>query len=355
MQADGGPEAGKGYRFDRFVLDPADRRLTCDGAPVALNARYLDALTLLVREEGRLVSKDRFLEEVWRGVPVTDEALTQAIKALRKALGDDAARPRFIETTPKHGYRFIGRLEAATPEAPPAPAPPQAYPWREVLRLTGAGTLGGGLAGLIGGLIYGFVESSQPGLGGSSMMAVLVSLCVVVAVTGAAGVSLGLAAAQVMRGRHWLWSIVGGAVGGMVVGATVKMVGLDAFNLLFGHAPSDLTGASEGLLLGAAVGLGVGVSGPGSSFRRNVVLAGVAATAVGAAIPSLGGHLMGGSLALLADGFPQSRLGLSHWGRLFGEAGFGPITQSVTGALEGGLFGACVVGAMLLARDAAAG
>src|SRR5688500_19634756 len=101
------------FRFDRFQLDPRDRQLTRDDAPVDLNSRYFGALALLVREQGRLVSKDRFLEEVWRGVPVTDEALTQCIKTLRRQLGDNAARPRFIETVPKHGYRFIAQVESA--------------------------------------------------------------------------------------------------------------------------------------------------------------------------------------------------------------------------------------------------
>ena len=95
------------FAFERFVLDPGDRRLMRGGEPVELNGRYFDALALLVREQGRLVSKDRFLDEVWRGVPVTDEALTQCIRTLRRQLGDDAAEPRFIETVPKHGYRFI--------------------------------------------------------------------------------------------------------------------------------------------------------------------------------------------------------------------------------------------------------
>ena len=99
------------FRFDRFHLDPHDRQLRRDEMPVELNSRYLDALMLLVREKGRLVSKDRFLDEVWRGVPVTDEALTQCIKTLRRQLGDDAASPRFIETVPKHGYRFVADVE----------------------------------------------------------------------------------------------------------------------------------------------------------------------------------------------------------------------------------------------------
>ena len=107
------------YRFDRFALDPGDRQLRRDGEPVELSSRYLDALALLVREQGRLVSKDRFLDEVWKGVPVTDEALTQCIKTLRRQLGDDAARPRFIETVPKHGYRFVAAVETGEREVTP--------------------------------------------------------------------------------------------------------------------------------------------------------------------------------------------------------------------------------------------
>src|SRR5687767_5840382 len=102
---------GGSYFFLGHSLDPRDRQLRRDDTPVELNARYFDALALLVREAGQLVSKDRFLDEVWRGVPVTDEALTQCIKTLRRQLGDEAASPRFIETVPKHGYRFIALVE----------------------------------------------------------------------------------------------------------------------------------------------------------------------------------------------------------------------------------------------------
>ena len=108
-------------------------------------------LILLVGEAGRLVSKDRLLEEVWRGVPVTDEALTQCIKTLRRQLGDDAARPRFIETIPKHGYRFIAAVERVgdAPGAEPAEAKATPlYDWRQFLLLGGAGTIGAGVAGL---------------------------------------------------------------------------------------------------------------------------------------------------------------------------------------------------------------
>src|SRR5215210_9345447 len=124
------------FRFDRFTLDPRDRQLRRDDAPVELNARYFDALALLVGDAGMLVSKDRFLDEVWRGVPVTDEALTQCIKTLRRQLGDDAGRPRFIETVPKHGYRFIAPVEPAGVAATPDQSRPGR--WRDVLLLGAA-------------------------------------------------------------------------------------------------------------------------------------------------------------------------------------------------------------------------
>ncbi len=354
------------FRFERFTLDPGDRQLKRDDVSVELNARYLDALALLVLEAGKLVSKDRFLEEVWRGVPVTDEALTQCIKTLRSRLGDDAANPRFIETVPKHGYRFIAPVEPIDHEHRPQTAPAdrtEAAPlhkWREVLFLGLAGTMGGGLAGIVGGLFYGFAGASQPlqpGMGAASVLLVLVSLTELVALMGAAGVAFGIAAASFAPARS-LWCIVGGAVGGLIVGAVVKLLGLDAFNLLFGQAPGDIAGGFEGALLGGAVGLGAWLASQGAgqvSLRRGATLAALAGGIAGVVIPLLGGRLMGGSLDLLARQFPDSRLRLDQIGDLFGESGFGPISQIVTGGLEGALFAGCIVGAMILARRGLSG
>ena len=346
------------FRFDRFTLDPGDRQLRRDDSPVELNARYLDALALLVREAGKLVSKDRFLDEVWRGVPVTDEALTQCIKTLRSRLGDDAARPRFIETVPKHGYRFIAPVERdGEAEAPTQSAP--AYGWRSFVLLGGAGTLGAGVAGIVGGLFYGFVGASPPlapGAGAASVLLVLLWLTVAAALMGGAGVSFGIAAAGFVGGSHW--SIAGGALGGLIVGGVVKLLGLDAFNLLLGRSPGDITGAAEGLALGGAVGLGAWLACRGPrprSLRRSTALAALAGAAAGILIPLLGGRMMGGSLDLLANSFPNSRLRLDPVGALFGESGFGPVTQIVTGALEGALFASCIVGAITLARRSLGG
>jgi len=339
-----------GYRFDRFHLDPADRRLARDGESVELNARYLDALTLMVGEPGKLISKDRFLDEVWRGIPVTDEALTQCIKSLRKLLGDDAARPRFIETVPKHGYRFIAPVETGT--GAPRPKGAIGDGWQRFLLVGGAGTIGAGIAGIIGGLIYGLAGASQPlqpGMGAVSVLLVLLWLTIAAALMGGAGVSFGIAGAALLRDRRWV--IAGGALGGLIVGAFAKLLGLDAFNLLLGRSPGDITGGLEGLILGGAVGLGAWFGARANwSVRRRIAIAGLVGMIGGALITLLGGTLMGGSLELLSTSFPDSRLRLDQIGALLGEHGFGPISQLVTGALEGGLFASCVVGAMLFAR-----
>jgi len=293
------------------------------------------------------VSKDRFMDEVWSGIPVTDEALTQCIKMLRRQLGDDAANPRFIETVPKHGYRFIAPVE--TSEGFKAPSPARL---REALLLGGAGTIGGGIAGVIGGLFYGFAGASQPlapGLGAASVLLVLLSITILVALTGAAGVAFGIAA----MGRPSAWSIAGGAAGGLVVGAVVKLLGLDAFNLLLGRSPGDITGAPEGLIIGAAAGLGVWLGSRGSqplARRRHFVIAALVGGCAGLLIIILGGTLMGGSLDLLATQFPGSRLRLDQIGALFGESGFGPISRLATGCVECLLFAACLVTAMTIAR-----
>ncbi|HEV2080118.1 MAG TPA: transcriptional regulator [Allosphingosinicella sp.] len=356
--------AAGSFRFERFVLDADERQLRRDGVPVDLNARYLDALALLVREQGKLVSKDRFLEEVWRGVPVTDEALTQCVKTLRRQLGDAAGRPRFIETVPKHGYRFIAPVERVGDQPVPeagALKETVSYSWREFLLLGSAGMLGGGGAGVLGGLLYGFAGASQPsqaGIGSLSVLLVLVCLTILVALVGGAGVGFGIAAAGFAKRRLWLWSMIGGAFGGLVVGAFAKLLGLDAFNLLFGQSPGDITGAAEGALLGGAIGLGAWIAGRGVGspvLARSIAPAALAGGAAGILVSLLDGRLLGGSLDLLARQFPNSRLRLDHIGGLFGESGFGPVSQAVTGAIEGMLFGGCVVGAMILARRSLSG
>ena len=334
--------------FGRFVLDRQNRQLLEGDVPVELSSRYFDALALLVVDAGQLVSKERFNNEVWRGVPVTDEALTQCIKTLRRALGDDATSPRFIETVPKHGYRFIATVEG--PAKAKMAAAATAFNWLKFFRLGGAGVVGGGIAGLLGGIFYGFVSAARPlgpGMGAGSIVLVLTALSVGIGLIGALGVSFGIALAMV-RSAGWQWSVGGGALGGLLTGGVVKLLGLDAFNLLLGQSPGQITGAFEGAAIGGAVGLGVWLGGRNAGIR--IWPAALAGAAAGVAITSLGGKLLGGSLDQLTRIFPQSRLRLDQIGLMFGEDGFGRISQIATGALEGGLFAACVAAARLLAR-----
>lgn len=354
-----------GFRFGPFTLDPGNRRLTRDGEVVEINGRYLDALILMAERPGQLVTKDQFLDQVWRGVPVTEEALTQCIRTLRRQLGDTAGRSTYIETVPKHGYRFIAPVSAieteqTEPEPPLVAAKPVAldspYDLKRTLLLGGAGVLGGGLAGVIGGLIYGLIAVShplQPGIGSGSILLVLVWLTTLVALMGGAAVGIGMAATGLGRRQPSPWIIFGGALGGMTVGGAVKLLGLDAFNLLVGRSPGDITGGVEGFILGGAIGLGLWLGARGRDplpLRRCMITAGLSAALAGMAIPLFGGRLMGGSLDLLAKTFPESQLQLGMIGSWFGETGFGPIAQSVTGGLEGLLFAPCVAGAMILAR-----
>lgn len=336
--------------FGRYVLDRTDRRLSRDGAPVELSARYFDALALLVEESGRLVTKDRFMDTVWRGVPVTDEALTQCIRSLRKALGDEAARPRFIETVPKHGYRFIAEIEATDPTQAAT-----SDRGRRMALLALAGTIGGGLAGFAGGLVYGLAGASEPlaqAVGGVSILLVVLCICIAVALLGAAGVSLGIALAARGGGSSGPVQLVaGGAVGGLLVGLLTKLVLLDAFRLLFGRAPAGITGAVEGLILGTAVGLGGWLAARRSSIRRGAAVAALCGAGAGLVIAILGRPLMAGSLALLADQRPGSSLSLDGLAQVLGEAQFGMVSRMVTATLEGALFAAAIVVAMRLAAD----
>ena len=95
------------FRFAEFVLSPRRRLLLRDGAPVALIPKYLDLLLLLVVRRQDAVSKQAIFDQVWSDVIVSDGALSQAVRTLRRTLGDDSRDPRFIRTVSRHGYQFI--------------------------------------------------------------------------------------------------------------------------------------------------------------------------------------------------------------------------------------------------------
>lgn len=89
------------------MLSPARRVLRRDGQDVAIIPRYFDLLVLLVEQRDRAVTRQEIFDRVWADVVVSDGALTQAIRTLRRLLGDDPREPRYIRTVSRHGYQFV--------------------------------------------------------------------------------------------------------------------------------------------------------------------------------------------------------------------------------------------------------
>ena len=115
--------------FPPFRLDAANEQLWRESNLVDLRPKTFEVLLYLVQNARRLVTKRELLDSVWAGASVSDELLRGYIRELRDALGDDAKKPRYIETVPTRGYRFLPWVndESSVPTAPsklkPAKAP----------------------------------------------------------------------------------------------------------------------------------------------------------------------------------------------------------------------------------------
>lgn len=104
------------YRFAGYRLDAVARRLLDpEGQPVHVSSRAFDTLLELIRHSGETLSKDYLMRAVWPDVIVEQNNLNQAISSLRRALSDSTSAPRFIQTIPGRGYRFIAPIEAPAP------------------------------------------------------------------------------------------------------------------------------------------------------------------------------------------------------------------------------------------------
>ena len=100
-------DADRLLSFDRYSLDLTNERLLHDGDVVSLTPKAFAVLRRLVEDGGQLVKKDDLLRSVWRDTHVSDGVLRVIILEIRRALDDDSGQPRFIETVPRRGYRFI--------------------------------------------------------------------------------------------------------------------------------------------------------------------------------------------------------------------------------------------------------
>jgi len=95
--------------FGPYLLDTEERRLLCENQEIRLRGKLLDTLRVLVENAGRLVRKDDLMRAVWPDSIVEENNLDHCVSQLRKLL-----RPaKFIETVPRHGYRFVGEVKSS--------------------------------------------------------------------------------------------------------------------------------------------------------------------------------------------------------------------------------------------------
>jgi len=121
------PAGARIARFAAFEFDLTTTDLRRDGRRVRLAPQPARVLAALVQRQGELVSREELKPAVWTKDTFVefDQGLTFCIKRLRATLGDDARSPRFIETIPKRGYRFIAAVSIEEPAASPAPPEPE--------------------------------------------------------------------------------------------------------------------------------------------------------------------------------------------------------------------------------------
>jgi DNA-binding winged helix-turn-helix (wHTH) protein/TolB-like protein/Tfp pilus assembly protein PilF len=105
------------YRFDDFLVDLETWRLSRDGREIHLEPVVLKLLIYLIENRERLVTRQELMDTVWGDTVISESALTKAVARLRKALDDDSASHRYVETVRSKGYRFVAAVEQA--ERPP--------------------------------------------------------------------------------------------------------------------------------------------------------------------------------------------------------------------------------------------
>src|SRR5499425_3475145 len=112
-------------RFSSYEVNLRAGELYREGRQIRLQVQPFHVLAMLLEHPGQVVARKDLQKRLWPSDTFVDfdHSLNTAIKKLRQALDDDKKKPRFIETLPKRGYRFIGTVEL--PEKPPLAVPPQ--------------------------------------------------------------------------------------------------------------------------------------------------------------------------------------------------------------------------------------
>jgi DNA-binding winged helix-turn-helix (wHTH) protein len=350
------------FRFAEFVLSPRQRLLLRNGTPVALIPKYFDLLHLLVRRRLDAVSKQDIFAEIWSDVVVTDGALSQAVRTLRRALGDDSREPRFIRTVARHGYQFVwaevheeldegsvrDALESVSIAQPDPPASPDTVDSLvdRFVAVAAAGRVGEDEARDLAERLHlmGTAEAmarivsrpehapavavmrdarwNVPGAGRVPLVSDAEATRAVFAL-----IRLRVASVRSQVARRWVGAAAAGAIGGAAAGICGGVV-LYLATMSQARLQSSLALAAIGALAG-----GVGAGGIGSGLVAAEVLArsrrGLALTLCGAAA----GALVALSAHLLLQALLEGLVGvhLSYRG--------GPLDGLVLGAAAGAGYG----------------
>jgi len=125
----------QGFRISDWRVEPQLNTLTGPDKTAHLEPKVMQVLLCLAEQAGQVIPKERLIQRVWPDTFVSDDVLTRSISELRRAFGDDAKEPRFIQTIPRGGYRLIARVFSTDVEQGIA-APSQAV-HGETVRLHG--------------------------------------------------------------------------------------------------------------------------------------------------------------------------------------------------------------------------
>jgi TolB-like protein/DNA-binding winged helix-turn-helix (wHTH) protein len=162
-------QASHQVRFGEFQLDLQTAEVRNNGHTLTLQDQPFEVLAVLLEHPGRLVTRDELKKRLWPSDTFVDfdHGLNKAVNRLREALGDSAENPRFIETLPRRGYRFIGQIQGDPPQVAALPLPEAAprpsgqvakWPAR---RLQIIGGIGIGVVALLGTLGWKMVRDGN--------------------------------------------------------------------------------------------------------------------------------------------------------------------------------------------------
>lgn len=163
--------SGPNLRFNRFLLDRQNQELRRESRRIPLPPKIFAILEYFALHAGRLVTQDELMDAVWGPITVGDAVLRGYIRDLRRVLRDDAAHPRFIETVPRRGFRFLSNVTKETSRStskdrPVATSPPSGLIGRE----ESLNELHGGLQVALGGKRRLVLIAGEAGIGKTALL-----------------------------------------------------------------------------------------------------------------------------------------------------------------------------------------